>query len=1358
MPIRVTCPGCKNVYTVGEDKRGKKVRCRECEKPISVPDAKPKKRDDEEAIQETRKIKAAARKADPNDNDDEDDDRPAKKGKNKKAAAPAKSGGGGMMLAVGGVAAVLLLCLLGVGGVGGYWIFASKGDPAGDNKQIAKADDNKNDAGHGAANPDNKPPAPENPPGPKPNPQNPPVPNPIVDPDAGKPLPAEMAPETVAKVKKATVYLHVTMPSGVTAEGSGFFAMERGIIVTNAHVIGMLMASSKPPTQVDVVQDSGLPTETKMVGDVLGVDRASDLAVIRVPDNGKLPAPLYLASEAPVELQKVYIFGFPFGESLGKNITINEKKINAMRPDTQGNLDRIQIDGGMNPGNSGGPVVNTRGNLIGVSVSIITGAQISFAVPAEKVRQIMEGRIADHQHGDAYAQQGQARMPVRLKTLDPLNKVRDLRVEVWTGPPGNPRPTSLQKPQPMPGDGPRQEHAVSYANGAGTLDVPLPQLPAGHVYWVQPVVTSASGTHWAPAQPTSPDLAVLERKPVNLTIDLDKQKERSTHLEHTLTITEIIGKTQIKESIQTMTETLEVLQDPVIKDGRKTATIRTAYGPVTFNVTVNGKKEKFSKDELDAMAIVRGMPPTFVIDDANATVNFITVSLTPKNPKYYLASLVQALNNMVQNPYEATQFKMPNRVVQPQETFPSQSTMARRSRSQQAPPPGPPPKKGGVVPPKNPPPPKVDVLDLKMNMTYQGVRMRNNREEAILSVTGTLESRVIKGRVLGDITGKIGFDTAGGFISFAKIKIFFEEEETIPGLGTLRISESRDLDLDRAVGNTKNLALRQDPPPPPPNKDPNPGQNPGGATKLVGFMIGDDFRDTAPEGGLLVGLEVGLGLFFKNECPRSIRPIYRVGTTESLGAQHATEAKRVVKLLAKPGYAVGAVNIKAGQFLDGMSITFMKVKDGKLDPGDAYDSEWIGGGNPPPPTRLGGTGAPVVGIIGKTNKTSLLALGLVLQAGKDGPVAGNGPDPMPGGAIANPAPNQFFNGDVALRHFTFAKPGPISSDIVWTRDGKSIFVLQDNGLLQRINVANGHTEQFLDIGGKCTGLAMSGEGLVIAAAGAGQLLVVDPDKLADVKKKIPLAGLSKVSAGKDAALAWAGVPNPSGRGLALKAVDLKTGATLKTHANFEIWHFAASPDGKFVFVANDDGLSRYKADLDNLTREDVSFRIGGNNTRRICLSYDSKFVAMPSGGGNGVNLPNHPPLKNYPTYIYRTGNLKVPAAAYAAGGFPRAVGIDPKNGVILAQNNGKPLIIYSFGADAKLGEYDFKVLKRAAVTEFSISPLGGEAFARTETHDLIHIKINKGGPPVVGFLEPGRLDLRGAASRWIGRPLWPEPI
>src|SRR5207237_8621693 len=96
---------------------------------------------------------------------------------------------------------------------------------------------------------------------------------PTIEPNDGKPLPDQMRPEVVKRAIQATVYLKVTMPSGQVSEGSGFFAMESGIVITNAHVLGMLHASSRAPKHVQVVVNSGEANERQFVGDVLGVDR-----------------------------------------------------------------------------------------------------------------------------------------------------------------------------------------------------------------------------------------------------------------------------------------------------------------------------------------------------------------------------------------------------------------------------------------------------------------------------------------------------------------------------------------------------------------------------------------------------------------------------------------------------------------------------------------------------------------------------------------------------------------------------------------------------------------------------------------------------------------------------------------------------------------------------------------------------------------------------------------------------------------------------------------------------------------------------------------------------------------------------
>lgn len=159
------------------------------------------------------------------------------------------------------------------------------------------------------------------------------------------------------------------------------------------------------------------------------------------------------------------------------------------------------------------------------------------------------------------------------------------------------------------------------------------------------------------------------------------------------------------------------------------------------------------------------------------------------------------------------------------------------------------------------------------------------------------------------------------------------------------------------------------------------GQSPQPARgEMLGGSGDPPFRDAAPAGGLLVGFDVGLEKFIGYPVVGMMQPIYRVGDKLLLGKPHGTKRDMGVKrLLAKPGYAVGAVTARTGLAIDGMSVTFMRVTpDGELDPRDAYESEWVGnttGGSGP--TRLTGNVTPAVGVIGRHNPERVSAIGLL---------------------------------------------------------------------------------------------------------------------------------------------------------------------------------------------------------------------------------------------------------------------------------------------------------------------------------------------------------------------------------------------
>ena len=140
------------------------------------------------------------------------------------------------------------------------------------------------------------------------------------------------------------------------------------------------------------------------------------------------------------------------------------------------------------------------------------------------------------------------------------------------------------------------------------------------------------------------------------------------------------------------------------------------------------------------------------------------------------------------------------------------------------------------------------------------------------------------------------------------------------------------------------------------------------------------FKDMAPGGGVLVGLELALGQFFGKDVIKAVRPIYRVGEAERPGVFRGTSRQRLTVIKAKPGYAVGGLACKSGANFDGMALTFMRIKaDGTLDPADAYESEWVGWVGDKPLQKVGGDGTPAVGVVGRASAAELNGFGLLFR-------------------------------------------------------------------------------------------------------------------------------------------------------------------------------------------------------------------------------------------------------------------------------------------------------------------------------------------------------------------------------------------
>ena len=104
----------------------------------------------------------------------------------------------------------------------------------------------------------------------------------------------------------------------------------------------------------------------------------------------------------------MFIFGYPLGEQLGLNISVNKTTVSSLRKEN-GAIAVVQVAGGMHPGNSGGPVVDKAGRVIGVSVAVIRGTVINFAIPAETTDRFVRDQVAAGGKFDFGPQGGNAR-------------------------------------------------------------------------------------------------------------------------------------------------------------------------------------------------------------------------------------------------------------------------------------------------------------------------------------------------------------------------------------------------------------------------------------------------------------------------------------------------------------------------------------------------------------------------------------------------------------------------------------------------------------------------------------------------------------------------------------------------------------------------------------------------------------------------------------------------------------------------------------------------------------------------------------------------------------------------------------
>jgi S1-C subfamily serine protease len=144
------------------------------------------------------------------------------------------------------------------------------------------------------------------------------------------------------------------------ATGSGFLVNNEGVIVTNAHVIDGCRK----------VLANGIDSSTELT--VLAVDGANDLALVQSAK--PLGKPLTLAKANAKLMDEIFVAGYPFGDKLSKSVKVTKGIVSSVSG-IGNNFSQMQIDASLQPGNSGGPVIDKTGQVVGVAVS-----KLDFAV------------------------------------------------------------------------------------------------------------------------------------------------------------------------------------------------------------------------------------------------------------------------------------------------------------------------------------------------------------------------------------------------------------------------------------------------------------------------------------------------------------------------------------------------------------------------------------------------------------------------------------------------------------------------------------------------------------------------------------------------------------------------------------------------------------------------------------------------------------------------------------------------------------------------------------------------------------------------------------------------------------------
>ena len=199
-------------------------------------------------------------------------------------------------------------------------------------------------------------------------------------------------------------FFHFGVPDGQgeipqQSLGSGVILDKSGYILTNYHVV-MRDGEDRPADRMRVLLQDDDDTAKGYPATVVGTDKLTDLAVVKVDVGRSLATVQFGDSDGMRVGDWVLAFGSPFGLNSTVTAGIVSAKGRDIEPGREGEFKRfLQTDAAINPGNSGGPLVNLAGQVIGINTAIATGRGVSdgvgFAIPSNTARKIYNSIVTN---------------------------------------------------------------------------------------------------------------------------------------------------------------------------------------------------------------------------------------------------------------------------------------------------------------------------------------------------------------------------------------------------------------------------------------------------------------------------------------------------------------------------------------------------------------------------------------------------------------------------------------------------------------------------------------------------------------------------------------------------------------------------------------------------------------------------------------------------------------------------------------------------------------------------------------------------------------------------------------------------